>query len=1097
VVARSVRRLPGVQFESRPARLDTVLPRMDVAAFVGFAAAGPIDTPVAVADPRAFADLFGDDAELAWDRELCQPVRANLGPAVRAFLRNGGQRCWVVRVARKTATDALPNNWARANRFPVAGLVRLTATGIVPLFLAARSEGSWSDDLVVSGAVLLQPATINRLSVDAGVIKVALDVPDTVVIGDVLRLTWPSGDALLAPITAIDVDVATLATQRLWLLGAPPAAGGPWSAVFYPRDETPAPLPALDGDPAWLSDGTVSATFTAEVPLLPGQMLRLSRGSERAWILVTDARTVDRDVSPPARGTSFTGRWSRPAFSAPPGTLGSGVVPVVERVRVELWVQEGEGHPVRLTDLGLAAGHPRALGALPADRRLFDADEDLLSADEKALRDRLRLLAGDGTSLASYHAELWQSVATPRFPLAIDRGNADLFLPFAMPIVPESFLGAVAIPGDEAERNGLATFSADLFLDPALADATTDDLGAQADFIRWQQPAPRRLTGLHALYGVDEATLIATPDAVQRGWSRETTTPPSALATPQLSATADAAGQWHLSWSDVDPDAIYVLEQASKASFSDATPVTLAAPTATAYDVPPSVPSGTYYRVRAYRLTTAQPDYFVVADRESAGSFWSDPVQVIVPPPQFADCPPGALAVPVLSLADGPDASGSYRLTWTAVPGAVGYEVQESSGLDFADPVTVFLGDATDASLYGRATGRYHYRVRARGSRATVAAPVALAGDRFRVDVSGVATPSHILAAHYAGAIGDETVFDGAAFTEHFQGADNTRSALGDAFRYVLARDDGWPGAPSFTAWDPSSVGSFSNGVAVTVPSPSRHVQIPVTAYATTNKPTMLSVQAALLRLCAARGDLVAALSLPSHYRENEAARHGTELRGLLPEQTPWSYGALYHPWVLVEGDTALLPAPPDGAALGVMASRAVQRGAWIAPANEPLGDVLGLTPPIAREQWGRLLDAHVNLLRQEPHGFVTLSADTLADDPDLVPINVRRLLILLRRVALRLGPTFVFEPNSDSFRRAVEREFEAMLDQLFRGGAFAGASAADSYQVVVDTTVNSPESLDLGRFVVEIKVAPSLPLSFLTVRLTQSGSLGQVTEGL
>ena len=42
----------------------------------------------------------------------------------------------------------------------------------------------------------------------------------------------------------------------------------------------------------------------------------------------------------------------------------------------------------------------------------------------------------------------------------------------------------------------------------------------------------------------------------------------------------------------------------------------------------------------------------------------------------------------------------------------------------------------------------------------------------------------------------------------------------------------------------------------------------------------------------------------------------------------------------------------------------------------------------------------------------MVLSADTLSDDPDLRPINVRRLLILLRRLALRLGATYVFEPQ-------------------------------------------------------------------------------------
>jgi hypothetical protein len=43
---------------------------------------------------------------------------------------------------------------------------------------------------------------------------------------------------------------------------------------------------------------------------------------------------------------------------------------------------------------------------------------------------------------------------------------------------------------------------------------------------------------------------------------------------------------------------------------------------------------------------------------------------------------------------------------------------------------------------------------------------------------------------------------------------------------------------------------------------------------------------------------------------------------------------------------------------------------------------------------------------------------------------------------------------------------------------------------------LNTPASIDLGRFIVEIKVAPSLPLTFLTVRLVQAADRTFVTEG-
>jgi phage tail sheath protein FI len=89
-----------------------------------------------------------------------------------------------------------------------------------------------------------------------------------------------------------------------------------------------------------------------------------------------------------------------------------------------------------------------------------------------------------------------------------------------------------------------------------------------------------------------------------------------------------------------------------------------------------------------------------------------------------------------------------------------------------------------------------------------------------------------------------------------------------------------------------------------------------------------------------------------------------------------------------------------------------------------------------------------------------------------------------------------VFEPNDETFRRLVQRGFEAMLDEMFVRGAFAGATSATSFQVVTSNALNTRQSVDQGRFIVELKVAPSLPMTFLTIRLLQSGDRTLVTEG-
>jgi phage tail sheath protein FI len=88
-----------------------------------------------------------------------------------------------------------------------------------------------------------------------------------------------------------------------------------------------------------------------------------------------------------------------------------------------------------------------------------------------------------------------------------------------------------------------------------------------------------------------------------------------------------------------------------------------------------------------------------------------------------------------------------------------------------------------------------------------------------------------------------------------------------------------------------------------------------------------------------------------------------------------------------------------------------------------------------------------------------------------------------------------VFEPNGPAFARQAQRGFEDMLGYLYERGAFAGPTAASSYQVVVNEAVNTQQLRDRGQFIVELRVAPSWPLTFLHVRLLQHGDRLSVTE--
>ncbi|HEX8109919.1 MAG TPA: hypothetical protein VF516_19445, partial [Kofleriaceae bacterium] len=471
------RRSPGIRFESRPPALPDALPRMDVAVFVGFAASGPLHTPVAIDDPRGFANVFGDDVALGWDGEGGGVVRGNLGPAVRSFFRNGGRRCWIVRVAGA----------ARANRFAIPGLAAWSGGTLRPACAVARSEGSWSDDLAVSASLAAQPIDLLALELDdhGRPLSAQLAVPDAVAAGDQLRITLPdSGPVLVAAIRDIDGDqISFVDDATLWFAAKLPAPPDPAAlAIAWFPDDDPASEPVAQpltpaGAPRWDADtnfAPIAVPIFAppagapDAPALePGRLVRLRWGAEELWLGVDDLVATEAG-SPVQPVVELRGAWSRRLTAPPgPGTITARLS--AERVRITLWVQRGTELPVRLDDLGLSPGHPSYLGALPTDRMLFSTEPPTLSDRDRDLRELTRQLqgvAGEAVDPRESYAALWRAVTVPRFSLAVPAVAIDAFVPIGLPLVPAAYLGAHGGGQTALARDGLTEFSARLFLDP-------------------------------------------------------------------------------------------------------------------------------------------------------------------------------------------------------------------------------------------------------------------------------------------------------------------------------------------------------------------------------------------------------------------------------------------------------------------------------------------------------------------------------------------------------------------------------------------------------------------------------------------------------
>src|SRR5262249_53603159 len=116
---------PGVYYE----RVDASAPaisalRTDIAGFVGIATRGPLHQALPVQSRRQFQAYFGDFTGAGY-----------LAYAARAFFENGGQRCWVVRVASETAATAG---------------ITLRIDGNDCWRITASSPGVWGNDLEIA-----------------------------------------------------------------------------------------------------------------------------------------------------------------------------------------------------------------------------------------------------------------------------------------------------------------------------------------------------------------------------------------------------------------------------------------------------------------------------------------------------------------------------------------------------------------------------------------------------------------------------------------------------------------------------------------------------------------------------------------------------------------------------------------------------------------------------------------------------------------------------------------------------------------------------------------------------------------------------------
>lgn len=242
------------------------------------------------------------------------------------------------------------------------------------------------------------------------------------------------------------------------------------------------------------------------------------------------------------------------------------------------------------------------------------------------------------------------------------------------------------------------------------------------------------------------------------------------------------------------------------------------------------------------------------------------------------------------------------------------------------------------------------------------------------------------------------------------------------------------------------------------------------------------------LQMCENRGDCLMIVDPPFGLRAQQVVDwHNGILFSDLQQAINTSYGALYHPWLKVfdqfSGDSLFIP--PSGHVSSVFARTERDFEQWFAPAGIQRGRLL---TPLDTEvdltmgerdlmySGGNAVNAIVNFPQQ---GITVWGQRTLQRRASALDrVNVRMLLIFIKKNATALLRQFVFEPNDRITRAQVVNASNPFLADIQARRGLTG------FKVLCDDTNNTPERIDRNELHVSYFLRPTRAAEFIVLNL-------------
>jgi phage tail sheath protein FI len=202
------------------------------------------------------------------------------------------------------------------------------------------------------------------------------------------------------------------------------------------------------------------------------------------------------------------------------------------------------------------------------------------------------------------------------------------------------------------------------------------------------------------------------------------------------------------------------------------------------------------------------------------------------------------------------------------------------------------------------------------------------------------------------------------------------------------------------------------------------------------------------------------------------------------------SFAAAYFPDVFTNHPDTGLPTavPPSVVVMGAYATNDKVGSYWNAPAGYNRAALSTVTDysstALVQDDIDALYDASINpIVNYSGNGFTVWGNKTLLKaSSSLDRINVRRLLIFLRRQVRAVANSLLFEPNTQATLDRFNSLVNPILQRIQAGGG------VDRYRVLIDTSTTTQADIENNTIRGKIYVQPTKTAEFITIDFVVNG---------